>query len=86
MTDSTRVTYVWLCRLCLCSFAGLCPVLIVSVPFHGCVCVALFPVCSRRGVVVIGLLLRDQHTLAVKVLNEHGFPAVHTHTLCACLD
>ena len=59
---------MWL--FCLCSFAGLRPVLIVSVPFRGCLCVALFPVCSRRGVVVIGLLLRDQHTLAVKVLNE----------------
>jgi len=48
MTDSTRITYVWLCRLCLCSFAGVRPVLIVLVPFRGCLCVALFPVCSRR--------------------------------------
>jgi len=38
----TAAAWVWLCRLCLCSFAGVCPVLIVSVPFRGCLCVALF--------------------------------------------
>ena len=30
----TAAACVWLCRLCLCSFAGVSPVLIVSVPFR----------------------------------------------------
>ena len=32
----TAAACVWLCRLYLCCFAGVRPVLIVSVPFRGC--------------------------------------------------
>jgi len=54
----------WLCRFCF--------VVVCTWPcfLHAVV----------EGVVVMGLLLRDQHNLAVKVLNEHGLPAVHMHT------